>query len=463
MSESSDSGLLSRRSLLGAGAGAALAGVFALRRHATASRADYDVVIVGAGAAGIAAAQTLKKAGRSYVIVEALDRIGGRAWTDSRTFGVPFDIGCAWLHAGNNNPFKGFAEKLRVPLHEHSLDLNGLYYGPERQSAEMLARVHAAEEEIGKQIKAACAAGEDVAASTVATQSERPFDAARTYMGPMDAAVDFRDFSTADDCHLAEYDPNYLVPTGFGDLVARVAALEGGVAAHTGTRVTAIRYDGHGVKVSVEGRSAGTISAKAAIVTVSTGVLATNAISFYPALPAATRDAIAGLPMGLLTKIPLLLHEKIDGGDIKPYQNILDESAADNRDIYFLAWPFDTRLMVGFAGGQFAWDLAKAGQRAAVDFATARLKDLFGSSVPAVERGIMTPWGTHPRTLGAYSAASPGHYAARAALAEPVDERVYFAARRWRRQGSMPPAAAPGCRAPTWANTLIQNLKCLCG
>ncbi len=66
---------------------------------------DVDVVVIGAGCAGLAAAKALRAAGRSFAVVEAMDRIGGRAWTTSTDFGVPFDIGCAWLHAGDRNPF----------------------------------------------------------------------------------------------------------------------------------------------------------------------------------------------------------------------------------------------------------------------------------------------------------------------------------------------------------------------
>ena len=67
--------------------------------------ADVDVVIVGAGSAGLAAAKALRAAGRSFRLLEAMDRIGGRAFTSSEHFGVPFDIGCAWLHAADRNPY----------------------------------------------------------------------------------------------------------------------------------------------------------------------------------------------------------------------------------------------------------------------------------------------------------------------------------------------------------------------
>ena len=62
----------------------------------------FDVVVVGAGAAGIAAGRALQRAGARYVVLEAAGRIGGRALTDL-SLGVPIDLGCTWLHSADEN------------------------------------------------------------------------------------------------------------------------------------------------------------------------------------------------------------------------------------------------------------------------------------------------------------------------------------------------------------------------
>src|ERR1700742_1198612 len=103
---------LSRRGLL---AGMAVLAA----RPAWALPTDPDVVVIGAGAAGIGAALRLAKRGLTFVIVEADSRIGGRALTDTTTFGVPFDIGCAWIHAADRNPFYELAKKDGYRLHYH--------------------------------------------------------------------------------------------------------------------------------------------------------------------------------------------------------------------------------------------------------------------------------------------------------------------------------------------------------
>ena len=95
---------------------------------------DVDVVIIGAGSAGLAAAKTLRAAGLSFKLLEAMDRIGGRAWTSERHFGVPFDIGCAWLHAADRNHYFPEAQAAGWTLHHHDMNVDHLYYRERKAS-----------------------------------------------------------------------------------------------------------------------------------------------------------------------------------------------------------------------------------------------------------------------------------------------------------------------------------------
>src|SRR5204863_77888 len=101
----------SRRSFLAAGAAAAAAP--APKKGAPAPKQEppggIDAVIVGAGAAGIAAARRLAAAGRRYVLIEAAAQIGGRCITDTSTFGVPYDRGAHWIHMAELNPLAKLA------------------------------------------------------------------------------------------------------------------------------------------------------------------------------------------------------------------------------------------------------------------------------------------------------------------------------------------------------------------
>src|SRR5262249_7562178 len=90
---------LSRRSFL-----ASSVAVAAHPALAIPASSGVDVIIVGAGAAGIAAARRIIAARRRLAIFEATDRVGGRCFTDTHTFGIPYDRGAHWLHMPDTNP-----------------------------------------------------------------------------------------------------------------------------------------------------------------------------------------------------------------------------------------------------------------------------------------------------------------------------------------------------------------------
>ena len=71
---------------------------------------SVDLIVIGAGAAGLAAGKTARKLGLTVTVIEAAHRIGGRAFTDTETLGVPFDLGCRWMHSGSINPFVAICE-----------------------------------------------------------------------------------------------------------------------------------------------------------------------------------------------------------------------------------------------------------------------------------------------------------------------------------------------------------------
>ena len=77
---------------------------------------SVDVAIIGAGAAGLGAANALKNSGLSILVLEARDRVGGRAHTIMASPDVTFDVGCGWLHSADENSFVKIAEQLNFEL-----------------------------------------------------------------------------------------------------------------------------------------------------------------------------------------------------------------------------------------------------------------------------------------------------------------------------------------------------------
>lgn len=378
--------------------------------------ADVDVVIVGAGSAGLAAARTLRAAGCSFMVLEAMHRIGGRAWTSSEHFGIPFDIGCAWIHAADRNPYFDDAKAAGWTLEYHDMNVDHLYFGRNKASEQEEAQMRHADARLADLLETHDGIDDRVSALLARDRASR---AAATFAGPMDFGKDYDEISVADFKAAADLEPNYFTREGFGALVARFGA---DVPVELATPVRKIRWDGQGVACETD---RGTVRARAAIVTASPAVLAFEEIDFVPDLPDAHVEALFDLPMGMLTKLPIEIRGTRLG--LKPFDDLLIERRAEN-DIYFLCFPFDLDLMVGFVGGDFAWELSAAGQEAGIDFVADRLCAIFGSDLRKhVGRAMMTNWGGERWVRGAYAAARPGQAAARQVLARPVAERIFFA------------------------------------
>ncbi|WLT40423.1 FAD-dependent oxidoreductase (plasmid) [Synechocystis sp. B12] len=75
-----------------------------------------SILIIGAGLAGLAAAQSLMKQGYTVRVLEARDRLGGRTWTSNYWDDAPLDMGASWIQGSEGNPITELAEKIATPL-----------------------------------------------------------------------------------------------------------------------------------------------------------------------------------------------------------------------------------------------------------------------------------------------------------------------------------------------------------
>jgi monoamine oxidase len=376
---------------------------------------DADVVVVGAGAAGIGAARVLVEAGRTVVVLEGRERVGGRAFTDT-LHGMPFDAGAAYVHFADRNPWVAVARNLGAALEPHegwdrgSAWRNGQEIPPAERAAyaqgfdRFLDRVHAVTPDADRSL-AALASPEDSAAA----------DAARRY-GRQAIGEDPERISAADIAASWE-GPDLVVPGGYGRLVSAYAD---GLPVKLGDPVIAIRWDGRGV--AVETASGVTVRAGHAVVTVPTGVLAAGRILFTPALPDPTLAAIRDLPMGALTKVALAFDGERFG--IPPWRYLRDLDFG----FAFGAWHFGRNLVIATIGGDAARELVRAGEEAAVDAALQVFCGIVGEGARLhVTGGELSAWWADPFSEGSYAVVPPGRLAARAALAQPVGGRIYFA------------------------------------
>lgn len=375
---------------------------------------DCDVAIVGAGAAGIAAARRLHAAGRSVIVLEASARIGGRAWTQGLA-GMPLDMGCGWLHSAERNPLTKLGEGLGFTIDKTASawrqQWRDLGFSPAEQRA-----ADAAWDALDRRFQ------DDLPLSDRAADALHPGGRWNAYCqaisGYMNGAsldlLSVTDFLAYDN---AASETNWRVREGYGALVA--AGLPA-VDVRVSSPVQRIAFDGAGVRLETH---RGHISAGAAIVTASTNVLASGAIRFDSAaddhLHAASR-----LPLGLADKLFLALDG--DHGLEADTHLLGNPTRADTGSYYIM--PFGRPVIEGFYGGPGAEVFEQGGVAAATDFAIGELTALLGSGFRKHLRPIAASAWCHTDWIqGSYSHALPGHASARDMLARPIAGRLFFA------------------------------------
>jgi monoamine oxidase len=392
---------------------------------------NVDVVVIGAGTAGLSAAAELRAVGRSCVVLEATQRIGGRAMT-AQLSGAPVDLGPSWLHDSENNPLTEIALSHGDPLDRTAIARERRKYVDGRPAtSDELADFDRTWNEVSDVASArALADGEpDISfADAIAPMRGRPWTATIEYWEScLIAAADPKRFSVRD-WHLNLLEGvNAEVRGGIGAFIARRL----GAAAGTiwcDAPATRIVWNGSAGGVRVE-TPRGTVSAGAAIVTVSTGVLGAGNLAFDPPLPATTRDAIDGLPMGLLMKVclPAMGGDRLGLPDSLGLQRRIGDAMQPAMN--FLCWPFGRPYLMGFFGGPGAWVLAHEGNAAMEAFARAELRSMLGADADrTLGPALISPWAADPAYLGAYAFATVGNASARAALATPLaDGHLIFA------------------------------------
>lgn len=381
---------------------------------------DCDILVIGAGAAGIAAARAVRAAGHRVLLLEARPRLGGRAWTDTAALGAPFDLGASWLHAAGTNPLVPLARDLGLPLHDGDALRHDLtFIGDRLATREELAAYDAAWQAFDAAIADGVArlereGGPDLPVSAAAPRGG-PWDATVAHwQGQTIAAAELDRMSLLDFSANLLNGGNLLPEGGLGALVARLAE---GLPVRLSAPVTHLRWGG---PVAVAEGPFGAVTARAVIATLPTPLLAGGAIRFDPPLPADRLEAAANLPLGLLAKIGLRA-TGTDRLDLPPHAALDRQVAEGETMLTAIAWPFGQDHVIGFVGGQRAWELEAAGPAALIEFAMEELAARLGNRVRrALRPALTTGWGTDPFSRGAYSHARVGGAGARRALAAPL-------------------------------------------
>jgi monoamine oxidase len=382
---------------------------------------SIDVAVIGAGAAGLGAAHALKNSGLSFLVLEARDRLGGRGHTIMASPEITFDLGCGWLHSADRNSFVGIAEQLHFEIDKTLPPWRERTVGnafPQHERDEFIRAL----DDFYDRAEQAAQSGRDSAASGCFEPGNRwnpMIDAISTYVNGCELdQVSILDMDAYEDTNI-----NWRVRRGYGALMAAYGAalplaFNGQVSLNC--KVSLIDHSGKHLRIET---SLGTLTATQAIVTVPTNLIAREAIRFHPALPAKL-DAAAGLPLGLADKVMLALEEPID----LPKDSSLRGATMRTRMGTYHLRPFGQPCVEGFFGGRFAQELEDTGDGAIAAHSIDEIVSFLGNDYRRKLKPLKeSRWAHDPFARGSYSHALPGHADQRAALAAPVDGRLFFA------------------------------------
>ncbi|MEA2718531.1 MAG: hypothetical protein QOJ39_395 [Candidatus Eremiobacteraeota bacterium] len=416
-----------------------------------------DVVVIGAGAAGLAAVRALSRAGVTTIVLEARDRIGGRLYTrEDPGLPMPVELGGEFIHgtAGVSFALLRDANTLALDTGDASFMLEDGKLRDGEDPFEIVARVMGRANDLRADVSVEeflrdLPDGPDVESERrYARMLVEGFDAADPAVASTRAIA--AEWSSGESGQTAE---QFRPLGGYARLLRTLyGALDPAVVhVRLGTPVHAVRRDSDGVAVDAIASSGDPLGvrARAAIVTLPAGVLNANGVRFEPELPQAMRHALGRIVMGPVTKLVLRFRsafwERVR--DARYRDGAFFHNAAAAFPTFWTMLPLRAPLLVAWAGGPKSDALAGLDEPALIAKALNDVRTLFGDEADPraeLEAAYVHDWQRDPYALGAYSYVSVGEGDPRAAIAQPVDGVLFFAGE----------ATAPTSEAGTAAGAL---------
>lgn len=390
-----------------------------------------QILVLGAGIAGLAAAQQLRAQGFKVTVLEARNRIGGRIYTSRSWTGVPVDLGASWIHGDKNNPITKLADQIKAHRIATSYDSAKLYIAPELKK---LGVTSTNESKVANLVTKALTQAEQQE-QDVSLRQAVDLVLPNPLPTSLKAQVDFylnskyeqeysgsaRELSAHTMEDNEEFDgADVLFPQGYDQIISYLAQ---GLTIKTSQVIKKVEYTNQGVKVSTQNN---TYTADYALVTLPLGVLKRNTVQFSPPLPAAKQQAIKRLGMGLLNKVFFRFDKVFWPKNIDWHEYLSPQAGRWVEWVSFAKT--GAPILLGFNAADRARELEKWSDQAIIDDGMQVLREMFGNSIPQPVATQITRWAQDPYAYGSYSFNAVGSTNQdRKALASTVAGRLLWA------------------------------------
>jgi monoamine oxidase len=404
---------------------------------------DADAIVIGAGAAGLAAARELAGRKLRVIVLEARDRIGGRVTSrpTSRAM-VPAELGAEFIHgpapettallreagsaAIDNEGGDAWVRSASGDLQRDDVDFSA--------AAGIFERVRSLDHD--ESVDDFLRRFESDPSMRDTTKRARAFAEGFDAADPSIASV----LSLAEELQSGVDSTSARPLGGYAPMFERLreTCTAAGVGLRLSTAVRRVAWSRGAVRLdAVDGSgTALTARARVAVVTLPVGVLRYSgdetAVAFEPDLPAAKRDALRSIEMGHVVKVTLWFRtafwQRLRDGR---YRNAaFFRGDGDAFAAFWTQYPVRSELMVAWVGGPKAIALHGASEAELIERALQNLGALLGEPAlvrAELEGAAVHDWNRDPFSRGAYSYVTVGGVRARAVLAAPVDDTLFFA------------------------------------
>jgi monoamine oxidase len=399
-----------------------------------------DTIVIGAGMSGATAARALAAGGRSVVVLEARDRIGGRTWTDT-ALGIPVDLGASWIHGIGDNPLADLRDALGIDSVEFtvgSFQPSGrpiVYHAPDGRTLDVVAReqwlADLAVVDAGLEVVVASAPHGTTYAEAVQTAiAQQDWDAdraerVREYLRHRvedlcGASIDDLDAHGLDEEHVNGIE--VVFPQGYGQFAAK---LLDGLDVRLEHVVVSVARDADGVLVTTA--AGAEFRARIAVVTLPLGVLKAGSVTFTPPLPEPVAGAIDRLSMGVYDKVFLRFATKFWEDDAYVLRQ-QGPAGVDWHSWYDMSRATGEPVIAALMGGPGARRLESLGDDEIVAQGLQALRRMYGDAAPEPVAVRITRWGADRFSLGSYSYLATGATEHDHDLvATPVDDVLHLA------------------------------------